>query len=64
MRQRDNLVKSSNTHMLRMQRALTEMNVQLHRVISNIIGITGLRILQAIVAGERKPQVLAVMKDK
>lgn len=64
MRQRDNLVKSASTHVLRMQKALTEMNVQLHRVISDITGTTGLRILRAIVAGEREPQVLAAMKDK
>lgn len=64
LRQRDNLVKSASTHVLRMQKALTEMNVQLHRVISDITGTTGLRILRAIVAGERNPNVLAAMKDK
>ncbi len=64
MRQRDNLIKSASTHVLRMQKALTEMNVQLHRVISDITGTTGLRILRAIVAGERNPQVLAAMKDR
>ena len=64
MRQRDNLVKSASSHVLRMQKALTEMNVQLHRVISDITGTTGLRILRAIVSGEREPQVLAAMKDR
>lgn len=64
LRQRDNLVKSASTHVLRMQKALTQMNVQLHRVISDITGTTGLRILRAIVAGERDPQVLAGMKDR
>ena len=64
LRQRDNLVKSASTHVLRMQKALTEMNVQLHRVISDITGTTGMRILRAIVAGERNPQVLAAMKDR
>lgn len=64
MRQRDNLVKSASSHVLRMQKALTEMNVQLHRVISDITGTTGMRILRAIVAGERNPQVLAAMKDR
>ena len=64
MRQRDNLVKSASTHVLRMQKALTEMNVQLHRVISDITGTTGLQILRAIVAGERNPKVLAAMKDR
>jgi transposase len=64
LRQRDNLVKSASTHVLRMQKALTEMNVQLQRVISDIIGTTGMRILRAIVAGERNPKVLAAMKDR
>jgi transposase len=64
LRQRDNLVKSASTHVLRMQKALTEMNVQLHRVISDITGTTGMRILRAIVAGERNPKVLAAMKDR
>ena len=64
LRQRDNLVKSASTHVLRRQKALTEMNVQLHRVISDITGTTGMRILRAIVAGERNPQVLAAMKDR
>ncbi len=48
IRQRDNLIKSASTHVLRMQLALTEMNVQLHRVISDITGITGMAIINAI----------------
>lgn len=46
-----------------MQKALTQMNLQLHRVISNITGITGMAIIPAIVAGERNPQVLAALKN-
>ena len=64
LRHRDTLIKSASTHILRMQKALTEMNLQLHRVISDITGTTGMRILRAIVAGERNPQVLAAMKDR
>lgn len=63
IRHRDTLVNSASTHVLRMQKALTEMNVQLHRVISDITGSTGMRILRAIIAGERNPQTLAAMKD-
>lgn len=63
MRHRDTLIKSASTHVQRMQKALTEMNVQLHRVISDITGTTGLTIIGAILAGERNPQVLATMKD-
>ncbi len=39
------------------------MNLQLHRVISDITGITGMAIIRAIVAGERNPQVLASLKN-
>ena len=46
----------------RMQKALTEMNLQLHKVISDITGVTGLAILRAIVAGERNPSALADLK--
>jgi hypothetical protein len=46
-----------------MQKALTEMNLQLHRVISDITGTTGLSIIKAIVAGERNPLRLAALKD-
>ncbi len=44
-----------------MQKALTEMNVQLHRVISDITGTTGMAIIGAIVSGERNPQKLAAL---
>lgn len=47
-----------------MQKALSKMNVQLHRVISDITGTTGLAIIWAIVAGERDPNVLADLKDE
>ena len=63
IRQRDTLIKSASTHVQRMQKAMTQMNLQLHRVISDITGITGLAIIRAIVAGERNPQVLAALKD-
>jgi transposase len=63
IRQRDNLVKTSSSHVQRMQKALTQMNVQLHRVISDITGQTGLRIIDAILAGERNPVTLAAMKN-
>jgi transposase len=47
-----------------MQKALTEMNVQLHHVVTDITGSTGLRIIRAILAGERDPAVLARMRDR
>jgi transposase len=63
IRQRDRLTKSASVHIQRMQKALTEMNVQLHRVVSDITGVTGIAIIRAIVAGERDPQKLAALKD-
>jgi transposase len=62
-RHRDNLVRYASAHILHMQKALTEMNIQLHKVIADITGVTGMRIIRAILAGERNPLVLANMKD-
>ena len=47
-----------------MQKALTQMNVQIHHVISDITGVTGLGIVNAILAGEREPAVLAKLRDR
>jgi transposase len=63
IRQRDRLTKSATVHIQRMQKALTEMNLQLHRVVSDVTGVTGMAIIRAIIAGERDPQILASMKD-
>jgi transposase len=64
IRQRDNLIKSACVHVQRMQKALTQMNVQLHRVISDITGTTGMAIINAIISGERNPTKLAALKDE
>jgi transposase len=61
-RQRDNLIKSATTHVHRMQKALEQMNLQLHKVISDITGLTGMRIIRAILDGNRDPIDLAKMK--
>ncbi|MBR8835157.1 MAG: IS110 family transposase [Stigonema ocellatum SAG 48.90 = DSM 106950] len=63
IRQRDSLIKSASTHVQRMQKALIQMNLHLHKVISDITGHTGMAIIRAIVAGEHDPQVLADLKD-
>jgi transposase len=62
LRLRDTLVKDSSSHVLRMQKALTEMNIQIHRVLSDITGYTGMAIIRAILAGERDGLKLAQMK--
>lgn len=63
MRQREMLIRSASRHVQRMQKALTEMNIKLHQVISDLTGVTGLTIVRAILAGERDRLKLAAMKD-
>jgi transposase len=58
-RRRAELVERCTQSILEMHKALECMNVQLHKVISDVAGVTGMRIVRAIVAGERAPHVLA-----
>ena len=62
MRRRESLVMSASQSIQHMQKALTEMNIQLANFISDISGETGLRIIDAILDGERDPQTLASLK--
>src|SRR5229473_288382 len=62
-RQRSDLVRSAGRHIQRMQKALTQMNIQLANVLSDVSGMTGQAIIQAILAGERDPHKLAVFRD-
>ena len=64
VRHRKNLVRTSSNYINRMQKALELMNIKLHTVISDIDGKTGLLIVEAILAGERNPEVLADLRDK
>lgn len=63
MRHRNDLVMMAGEHIQHMQKALTQMNVQFQHVISDITGLTGLAVLDAILAGERDPAVLAKLRD-
>jgi transposase len=63
MRHRGDLVEMASQHVQHMQKALTQMNVQIHHAISDLTGLTGLAILDAIVAGERNPTALAKLRD-
>jgi transposase len=63
MRHRSDLVLMANQHIQHMQKALTQMNVQIHHVIDDITGLTGLAIVDAIVAGQRDPQELAKLRN-
>jgi DNA-binding protein YbaB len=63
-RQRNDLIRSAARHVQRMQKALTQMNIQLANVLSEVSGVTGQAIIQAILAGERDPRKLAAFRDK
>lgn len=63
VRHRATLVGTGAEEILHMQKALTQMNVQLHHVVSHLTGETGLRILRAILKGERNPDQLIKLRD-
>ena len=63
LRHRQTLIESAGTYIQRMQKALVQMNLQLPLVVSDITGVTGLRILRDIVAGQRDPHRLAEHRD-
>jgi transposase len=63
LRHRERLVEYAASHIQHMQKALMQMNVQLHHVVTDITGVTGMKILRALVAGERDPKVLANYRD-
>ena len=63
LRHRQTLIESAGTYIQRMQKALVQMNLQLPLVVSDITGVTGLRILRDIVAGQRDPHHLAEHRD-
>jgi len=62
-RQRNDLVRSAGRHIQRIQKALTQMNLQLANVLSDVSGVTGQAIVKAILAGERNPLKLAALRD-
>ena len=64
LRHRNDLVQMASSHVQHMQKALDQMNLQLHHVISDITGMTGVAILEAILAGERDPHTLATLRDR
>lgn len=64
MRHRKNLVRTSSTYLNRMQKAYELMNIKLHTIISDIDGKTGTLITEAILKGERNPEILADLRDR
>jgi transposase len=63
VRQRERLLEYAASHIQHMQKALTEMNLQLHHVVADITGATVLRIIRALLAGEHDPKVLPQLRD-
>jgi transposase len=63
MRHRERLIEYAAAHIQHMQKALMQMNLQLHHVVSDITGVTGMRIICAIIRGERNAAVLATYRD-
>jgi transposase len=63
VRYRAELIQHRAPHILHMQQALQQMNIQLERVLSDIMGVTGQAILRAIVSGERDPVALAKLRN-
>ena len=63
VRHRDSLVRENASHVHRIQKVLTEMNLKLHHVFSDIDGVSGRAIIKAILSGERDPKVLAALRD-
>ena len=62
-RQRNDLVQSAGRHIQRMQKAMTQMNIQVANVLSDVSGVTGQAIIKAILTGERDPHKLAAFRD-
>ena len=63
LRHRRALIDHRSPHVLHMQKALLQMNVQLSQAVSDVTGVTGQAILRAIVGGERDPQALAAERE-
>ena len=64
LRQRAMLVTYAAHHIQHVQKALEQMNVKLARVVSDVTGVTGQRIIRAVLDGERDPRVLARLRDR
>lgn len=64
MRERLSFVSEASRQVQRMQKALTEMNIQLHHILSDIDGVSGLRMIAAILGGQRDPAALWALRDR
>ena len=64
IREKGNVLQMRTQAIQSIQKALDQMNIRLHHAVSDIDGMTGMKILGAIVAGERDPRRLAVLRDR
>lgn len=64
VRLREDHIAMASAHVQHMQKALTTMNIRLHQVISKIQGVSGIRILDAILSGQRDPEELVQLCDR
>jgi len=64
LRVRGDLVSMASQHVQHMQKALDRMNVKIHVVISDITGVSGMKIIEAILAGQRDPEWLVQLCDQ
>jgi len=64
LRHRQKLIQCAASHIQRIQKVLVQMNLQLHNVISDVTGVTGMRILRDIIAGVTDPMALAAHRDR
>jgi len=62
-RHKESLIKIGAVHIQHMQKSLDQMNLHLHHVIDDIVGVTGLAIIEAVLAGERDLSRLADLRD-
>lgn len=63
MRLREDHIRMAASHVQHMQKAMERMNVKLHDVISDVTGVSGMKVIRAIVAGQREPQQLLALCD-
>ena len=64
LRQRAMLLSYASHHIQHMQKALEQMNIKLNQVLSDVTGLTGMKIIRAIISGERNPVKLASMRNE
>jgi transposase len=63
-RLREDHIEMGSSHVQHMQKALTSMNIRLHQVISQITGVSGMKVVKSILSGERNPEILLQLCSK